>query len=149
MESCGQFYVWASFPCWDIHITFSTPYKSRLSKLQSCHQNFSCYLGSLNTFRLLACFLHKIPTGLYFMTFAAGLGYQFLFLAYFIIVLFFLLFYVIINFYKNYFVIIYFFFFMKIIFIFSCSRMFRNVPACSGMFRVPGFIDGQFQLGLN
>ena len=33
MESCRQFYIWASFPCWDIHITFSTPYKSRLSKV--------------------------------------------------------------------------------------------------------------------
>ena len=68
-------------------------------------------------------------------------GYQFLFLAYFIIFrFFFLLFYVITNFYKNYFVIIilFYFFFHENYFYFF---MFRDIPGCSGMFRVPGFID--------
>ena len=36
-------------------------------------KTFHVIQGPLNTFRLVACFLHEIPTGLYFMTFAAGL----------------------------------------------------------------------------
>ena len=60
-NSCGQFYDWASFPCWDIHITFSTPYKSRLSKLQSCHQTFSSYLGSPTHLDYWLAFFGKFP----------------------------------------------------------------------------------------
>ena len=36
-------------------------------------KTFHVIQGPLNTFRLVACFLHEIPTGLCFMTFAAGL----------------------------------------------------------------------------
>ena len=38
-------------------------------------KSFHVIQGPLNTFRLVACFLHEIPTGLYFMTFAAGLSH--------------------------------------------------------------------------
>ena len=61
-------------------------------------------------------------------------GYQFLFLAYFIIVLFFCYFTSLLIFIKI--ILLLLFFFMKIIFIFSCSGMFRNVP-CSGFYRRP------------
>ena len=39
-------------------------------------KTFHVIQGPLNTFRLVACFLHEISTGLYFMTFAAGLFEQ-------------------------------------------------------------------------
>ena len=47
--------------------------KKKKKSYKVATKTFHVIQGPLNTFRLAACFLHEIPTGLYFMTFAAGL----------------------------------------------------------------------------
>ena len=72
MESCGQFYG----PRFHAGI-YTSHFRPHIYLVWASYKvatkTFHVIWGPLNTFRLVPCFLHKSLTGLYFMTFAAGL----------------------------------------------------------------------------